>query len=304
MAENILKDFLRALDAEEESVRQRVTADRLGVTLRSTINELDWYFYNLKSRDEVTDEQQEQFYMLKLGASRLVRLALEGQEEFEVPTLTFRRTEKTTMPALNAVAQLGFIEHGRRVSDGVAIGLGSIRRTSSRQYEFTLPQNIIDEGHLERSVRDHYRRQALEGEGRLFESDEGRKHFANVEQLLAENVRVFHDHFIGYETDLFLDLHFFNIAYTRIEREEGFDAFRSDLRFGGVTFQKYVLTAIYFLSLCLKHEAFCEALIRKEPSIRLQDILTISAGKEGFIQSIVDALDMLGGGILGEPLEG
>lgn len=152
-------------------------------------------------------------------------------------------------------------------------------------------------------VREHYQRQTRQTENRLQESEAGKKHYANVEQLLNENVRVGHNHFIAYDADPLLDLHFFNIAYIRVQEQEGFDAFRGNLLFGGITFQKYVLTTIYFLSLCLKHEAFCEALIKKEPAIRLQDLLTISADKQGFIESIAEALDMLGEGMLGEPLD-
>lgn len=136
---DILKDFLRSLEAEEMSVRQTLAADRFGLVVRAAINELDWYYYNLKQRSEPSEEQQQQFYILLLGATRLVRLALESREAFDVPTLTFQRSKETAESALLPVAHLGFIEHGRRVSDSVSGSLGSVARTSETS---TVPQRL------------------------------------------------------------------------------------------------------------------------------------------------------------------
>lgn len=300
----VVREFLQALDAEEAAVRGKLAADDLGILLRATINELDWYYYNLKLRGETSEEQEEQYYILLLGAPRLIRLALESRERFVVPTLTFRRSAHMAMRALNPIARLGFIEHGRRVADAVSVGLGRAHRSSDRKFEFSFPTDLADHGYLERSVREHYTNQSRLAEQRALRTETGKRHLDNIERLLAENVRPFLECFIAYDADPLLDFHFFNLAYARIQEQEGFDAFRGDLMFGGVTFQKYVLTSVYFLFLALKHEGFCEALVKKQPAIRLEDILTISAEKRGFIESIAQALDMLGAGMLGEPLEG
>jgi hypothetical protein len=125
----LLKNFLRAIDAEEESVRKMLAADRIGLMLRAALSELDYYYYRLKSQGgEATEEQEWQFYILMLGATRLVRLALESREKFDAPTLTFQRTEQTANAALVPIAHLGFIEHGRRVSDAVWGGLGLVEQ--------------------------------------------------------------------------------------------------------------------------------------------------------------------------------
>ena len=48
-------------------------------------------------------------------------------------------------------------------------------------------------------IREHYQRQIRGTESRLRESEVGKTHYVNVERLLGENVRVFHDHFIAYD---------------------------------------------------------------------------------------------------------
>jgi hypothetical protein len=52
---DILNDFLRSLEAEEMSVWQTLAADRYGLVVRAAINELDWYYYNLKQCSEPSD---------------------------------------------------------------------------------------------------------------------------------------------------------------------------------------------------------------------------------------------------------
>ena len=48
------------------------------------------------------------------------------------------------------------------------------------------------------------------------------------------------------------------------------------------------------MSLALKHEGFAEALVAKEPGIRLENLLTVSAETNPFVESIRDALNLFG----------
>lgn len=44
----------------------------------------------------------------------------------------------------------------------------------------------------------------------------------------------------------------------------------------------------------MKHERFCEALMKKAPDVRLRDILTITSDKLGFVEALSSALDHFG----------
>ncbi|MDK2749010.1 MAG: hypothetical protein KYX67_16970 [Brevundimonas sp.] len=80
-----LKEFFEALTEQERKFAPTFADDRLGILLRTAINELDWYAYNLARAPEPTDEQQEQFYILRMGLSRAIKLALDARPSFDVP---------------------------------------------------------------------------------------------------------------------------------------------------------------------------------------------------------------------------
>ena len=69
-----------------------------------------------------------------------------------------------------------------------------------------------------------------------------------------------------------------------------YDSENEQLRFGGVTMQKYTLATIYLLSLALKHERFASTLVEKAPEIRLRDVLTITSEKSELEGSMIEAL--------------
>lgn len=54
-----LKQFFDALNAQESTFIPQLASDNLGLILRSAVNELDWYFYNITRTDNPTYEQQE-----------------------------------------------------------------------------------------------------------------------------------------------------------------------------------------------------------------------------------------------------
>lgn len=281
------------LDAEESTIRKLLANDPLGLHLRTAIAELDWYFYNLSRTVETNEEQEEQFYFLTVGVRRLIQLALDSRTSFVVPTVTFPRDKKRTMAVLEVVAHLGFIEHGRRVADLTARGECQIARTLDR-FEFTLPSRLVDAAFHERAVAANFRSENRRLSAERFSTPDGRQHLQFVSDLLEENVRVWRDHFIGYHADPILDEHFFALGYEALAESEGYDTFHGSVQFGGIPYQKYCLATSFFLSLSLKHEGFCQALVRKHPDIRLENILTITCERDGLADSIAEALNMMG----------
>ncbi|WP_210325767.1 hypothetical protein, partial [Rhizobium lusitanum] len=104
----------------------------------------------------------------------------------------------------------------------------------------------------------------------------------------------FREHFMGYNADPLLDEFYFQTAWSDLKNAIGFDSFNELREFGGISYLKYTLAAAFVASLCLKHEAFCRVMVKKHPEIRIEDILTISADKAGFITSIREALNSFG----------
>lgn len=285
--------FRGALDREERSIRETLAKDDIGIYLRTAITELDWHYYNLVRVPDRTPEQDQQYYIMSLGTVRLVQLALDSRPAFAVPTLTLKHDTALAVETLRIVAHLGFIEQGRRVSDAVPLGLCAMNALDDG-YEFVLPAQIVDHAWHERSVVEHYNAE----QDRIFRehtsTDEARSHLQLIDQLLTENVRVWREHFIGYESDLVLDLHFLTLGELALRKSEGHDTFAARVEFGGIPFQKYYLATAFFISLALKHERFCEALVRKHPEISLRNILTITCERAGLAESIQEALNQIG----------
>lgn len=284
-----LRQFQDALRREERMLATQIAADGMGILLRVAINELDLDAYG---NNGPIDEERS--YLLRIGAMRLVRLALEAHPQFEAPTLTLQRNPRYSLPVLSLVSQLGVIEHGKRVAQSIAIGVGGIRSDENERYTIELPPSIADLELHERELERHY-------------VDEGRRVFTeiwrevidkkvgdDVVRLLRELVYPFANHFIGYDADPLLDFYFFGHAYNEMQHSKGYDTFHYLTKFGGQTFQNYKLAATFILSVAMKHRAFTRALIEKSPSTRLEDILTVSAETEGFLESMREFVNHFG----------
>lgn len=289
-----LRRFFDALNAEERQFILPLVADNLGMILRCAINELDWYYYNMSRSENPTAEQQEQFYLLQIGVARLMKLSLEARPSFDVPTVMFRREREITLPVLEMVSGLGMIEHGRRIAQTVSTGLCRIEQTSGNEFLITLPSVVPDDDYYERAIAEHYRAESRKKFARLLQSERGNKLEADVNKLLKDLVYPFQEHFIGYDADPLLDDYFFGLAFHEVQLYEGYDTFHFSTRFGGIPFQKYVLALTFFISLSIRHERFAEALVDKDPSVKLENVLTISSDTAGFIESIRDAVNHFG----------
>ena len=289
-----LRDFFGALNEQEGTFIPALAADNLGLVLKSAVGELDWYAYNLARESEVSHEMREHYYLIHLGVSRLIRLELEARGAYDVPAVTFRRERDLSLPVLEIVAGLGMVQHGRRMGQLVRSGRARLDRAGANRYLVTLPESIPDAAYYERSVAEHYRSMAARSQREVLESESGRRMRSKVDELLNELVFPFERHYIGYGADPRLDYYFFGNALKRLEMCEGFDSFNYATEFGGVAFQKYYLGLALVVSIALKHEGFAEALAAKEPEIRLENLLTISAETTALVESIRDALNLFG----------
>ena len=290
-----LRDFFDALDEQEGTFIPALAADNLGLVLKSAVGELDWYAYNLARESEVSYEVQEYYYLIHLGVSRLIRLELEARGAFDVPAVTFRRERDLSLPVLEIVAGLGMVQQGRRMGQLAMSGRAKIERVDANRYRVTLPESLPDAAYYERSVAEHYGLMAARSHQEVLELDSGRPMRSEVDELLNELVYPFEGHCIGYGADPRLDYYFFGIALQRLEMCDGFDSFNYATEFGGIAFQKYYLALAFIVSIALKHEGFAEALAAKEPGIRLENLLTISAETTALVESLRDALNLFGG---------
>jgi hypothetical protein len=291
--------FREALAQEELAFHAPLLADNMGAVLRSAINEFDLSHYSIRTLIEPSREQLEQHYIMRLGMTRLIRLAFELRSSYDAPIVMFRRSRESALYTLSIVSALGMLEHGRRVLQSTKTGMCRLSQADATTFEFVLPDFIPDAGHHEKAMADYYREQEAE----LFERQLARRTSASMtktlDELFRDLVYPFRDHFIGYGADPILDSYFFAVASHRLSAEEGYDTFNYATKFGGVRFQKYVLATTFFLAIALRHKRFCEALVTKEPRVRLENILTISSDRGEFRQSIIDALDHFGSGYVG-----
>lgn len=289
-----IKQFFDVLSAQESSFAPQLASDNLGLILRSAVNELDWYYYNITRADTPTYEQQEQFYLLQLGVARLIQLSLDSRPSFDVPTVMFRRTPGISIPALEITAALGMIEHGRRIAQTVSTGLGRIECTGDNEFLITMPTVIPDDEYYERAISQHYRAESRRMFASLLQSNYGKTLETEVNERLTQLVYPFQTHYIGYDADPLLDEHFFAVAFSEVRLYDGYDTFNYAARFGGVRYQHYILALIFIIAIFIRHERFSEALVKKEPSVKLENVLTISSDTEGFIESIRDAVNHFG----------
>ena len=289
-----LKLFFDALNAQESAFIPRLASDNLGLILRSAVNELDWYYYNLTRTDHPTDEQEEQFYLLQLGVTRLIKLSLDARPSFDVPTVMFCRRPSISILVLKITAALGMIEHGRRIAQTVSAGLCSIERTGENEFLLTLPSDIPDDEYYERAVSQHYRVESHKRFTELMHSNYGKKLETEANEKLTELVYPFQTHYIGYGADSLLDEYFFCIAVKEVQLYDGYDTFHYATHFGGVRYQHYILALEFLISIYIRHERFAEALVKKDPRVKLENVLTISSDTEGFAENIRDAINYFG----------
>lgn len=280
-----LREFYESLNREEQALAAEVATDRLGLLMRIAINEVDLDFEGITLETEPTEADHERWYLMRIGVVRIIKLAMQAHASFDAPTITIRRDLTYSRAVLSLMGVAGAIEHGRRVAQSLTAKGGRIEKRPDG-FRIVLPAKLTDlelhERELERLQKGHHRRMFAEG----YEAMVGVKIGDEVKSLLSDLVYPFAKHFIGYEADPTLDFYFFGPAYNDMLLAKGFDTFHFSTIFGGVTFANYQLAAIFIVSVAMKHRAYVQALLDKEPSIRIEDVLTVSVEIAGFLEGM------------------
>lgn len=288
-----LHAFFAALTAQEQKRVGPLSSINGDLALRVSLNELDLFHYQLTHGQlEPTKETQENYYILQLGVRRLTKIVLEQKPVRELGFL-HRRDEALAKSALEVASALGMIEHGRRVAQSLTGGVGSIEQGGPGEFLITPPEAVVDESYYERAVSEHYRAQWNEQRRAIMASSEGKELESRVQTSIEKLVFPFMGSFIGYDADPLLGHHFFNLALSELELQEGFDSFNGAAQFGGVSYEKYLLGLAFVVCLALRHERFAEALVKKHPEVDLPNVLTVSCEVEGLARDIRNAINGL-----------
>lgn len=289
-----VSNFFEALNREEANIARRLADDRLGIQLRCALSELDWYYYNITRAEVSTYEQYEHYYILQVGVTRLIYLALSSRPAFDVPVVSFPKQPELSKIVLEMASALGMIQHGRRVAQYVAMGIGEILEGERGEFNIKLPEKLANSSGHEQDVLEGFILESRQRFERLMQTDLAKKLEREVEEKLSALVRPWGTHFIGYDATPLLDDYFFGLAYQNVQLQEGFDSFHYALKFGGVRYQHYVLALTFLLSNYMRHERFAEALVRKDGSIRLENVLTITSDIGPFVVDLREAVNYFG----------
>ncbi|WP_439545790.1 hypothetical protein [Sandarakinorhabdus sp.] len=261
--------------------------------MRIAINELDLDFEGVHLQAAPNEADRERAYIMRIGVMRIIKLAMEAHPQFDVPAITIRRDLRYSSPVLSLIARAGTIEHGRRVAQRLSAIGGCIERLENRFricLPSTLPDLEIHERHLERFYVENYLAFISDRYEVIVQENVG----DNIGRLLNDLVYPFATHFIGYDADPTLDEYFFGHALTEIMLAKGYDTFHFSTTFGGVTFSTFKLAAAFIVSIGMKHRAFVRALMQKVPSIRIEDVLTVSVETSRFLEGLRDFLNEYG----------
>lgn len=290
---DVLREFYERLNQEERSLAAEVAADRLGLLMRIAVNELDLDFENSTNGTARTDADHERSYLMGMGVVRIIKLAMQAYDRFDAPTVTIQRHPTYSAAVLSLIRVAGAIEHGRRVAQSLFATGGRIEKLADR-FRIILPETVTDpelhERELDRLQRRYYRESFAEG----YEAFVGPRIGDEIKPLLTDLVYPFGRHFIGYEADPTLDFYFFGHAYNDVLLAKGFDTFHFSTTFGGVRFASYQLGAMFIVSVAMKHRAFVSALLDKETSIRIEDVLTVSVETVGFLEGMQAFMNQFG----------
>ena len=288
-----LRQFYDSLNWEERALAAEVATDRLGLLMRIAVNELDLDFEGAGLEATPTEADRERSYLMRIGVVRIIKLTMQAHERFDAPTLTVQRDLTYSHAVLALIGVAGAIEHGRRVAQSLAAKGARIEKLPDR-FRIVLPAKLADLELHERELERFHIGQDRRIFAERYEAVIGAQIGDEVRTLLNELVYPYRTHFIGYEADPALDLYFFGHAYHELLLAKGFDTFHFSTKFGGVTFSNYKLAATFIVSVAMKHLAFVRALMDKEPSIRIEDVLTVSVETAGFLEGLREFINQFG----------
>ncbi len=122
-----------------------------------------------------------------------------------------------------------------------------------------------------------------------FQSEAYKKHFEMRDAILEQMkplVYVWKDYYIGYDTTPDIDIFYLDAAYLDSREATEWYVFPKDVSFGGIPYEVYVNTVVYFVSFAIKHAQFCALLLQKEPHLRVENLLTRICVEEDTIELI------------------
>ncbi len=289
----ILREFYNCLNDEERDLAREVATDRLGMLMRIAINEVDLHVDRMWIGECTSDDDLERSYLMRLGVVRIINLAMLAHQKFDAPTVTMRRDPIYSAAVTALIGVAGAIEHGRRVAQSLTAEGATIEKLLEG-FRIVLPAKRADFERHERELERFHKGKHKDKLSEAFETTVNPIIGKEVRSLLRDLVYPFAKHFIGYDADPTLDFYFFGHAYNQVLFAKGYDTFHFSTTFGGITFANYKLAATFIVSTAIKHRAFVAALIEKEPSIRLEDILTVSVETAGFLEGMRDFVNAFG----------
>lgn len=103
------------------------------------------------------------------------------------------------------------------------------------------------------------------------------KHVAQQPFILEQMkplVYVWNGEFIGYGTNSDIDRYFLDMAYLDSREATEWYAFPKKSVFGGIPYETYVKTLVYFVSFAIKHVQYCTLLLESNPQLKIENLLT------------------------------
>lgn len=291
MTKSVAREFLAALDAQEQLAREHIAAEPTGIMFLTAFKVFDLVFLGkLALEGSGTDR-----HLLRMGLPRLIQLFYETGNRTDHEGLMFAVNDPMVWGAVGMLHSLGSIETGRQFAHLALEGDCQIEIDESGTFHLSVPENFTwygaNETLLSERQKDAMRSKISE---LLQENKKFREANAEMPALLDNNVWAYRDHYIGYNAHPTLDDLHFTYATLRLRCSGELEAISQDADFGGVPFRTYVLGLAFTISVATKHIAFCEALQRKRPDIRTIDIMTITAESGEFREAMLLAINEYG----------
>ena len=111
-----------------------------------------------------------------------------------------------------------------------------------------------------------------------------------IQAQMAALVAPWFEHYIQYDTNPEIDLHYHQEGLLRAELLTGHDAFDGESPFGGIPFHLYRSIMGTLIGLILKHLGFCQILMNKHPTLRSPNLITITADTPRLVEALSLAL--------------
>lgn len=277
-----------AIAREELEVSKMIPEDSLGrkMLLHTSVRAIDVFYNNHGDADE---EGEGVFHLLGYGKALNT---LMGSFVDEIGWVADPVTQQVWDWANTFVYRCGKIALATRWLQNERAGLLRVAYDDkAKTFYFTPTTDQVDLEGIDRdattwhlkNMYEYYSRPKLE---KLIEK------FPRIQEKMGQLVEVWHGHFIKYVyEDPEIDDYFEEMAYYLSVAMAGWESFPPHCTFGGIKFHDFVDLAKLNMGISLKHKAFCNELIRKEPGIRAENILTITTDKTELVRSISSCLD-------------